>query len=407
MKRTEFSGEVPRFVALLDAVPSNGLLRIPIAITGKWVRGQTEFTITHDDLTEIVSNFAKRPNGEINVDYEHASEMPEVAAGGPVLSAGRIVKIDPPAARKGDGREVLWAWYEPTQRARDLIKNREYRYISPAIDWSAVDKQTGKPQGTTITSIALTNRPFLEELPEIRLSDRSFRLVGANTVTTAGEANAEKGGTVKTLKPRRVLGLFDGETFVGYMEEAEVRPFLPARLTDLPYDFITLGRKDALPKLTMKPNKPGERVVFDASGLAIGMIFLDDLKLDENEFKVLAAKHARDKEDKVKLLDYGTHYVVSALTMKKDQPGRRIIYSPSGFACGYIDLVELQLDQSEFSDLAMKFAWATGGAMPFQTALRELGKVMAENSSWSFSSALKLIASECPELANRARKEVM
>ena len=55
-----------------------------------------KFSITPQDLESIMRNFRERQNGEINVDYDHASEMPEVAAGGPIPSAGRIVRIDPP-----------------------------------------------------------------------------------------------------------------------------------------------------------------------------------------------------------------------------------------------------------------------------------------------------------------------
>jgi phage I-like protein len=185
---------VPRFVVTLAAdAGTNGLVRVPLAVTGKWVRGSTSFTITRQDLEDIARNFRERQNGEINVDYDHASEMPEVAAGGPVPSAGMIVRLDPPEPASGLGqssagaasresripsresRFILWGWYEPTQRARQLLKSREYRYISPAIDWQAQNKVTGKPQGTTLTSVALTNRPFLEELPQIRLSDPAFQ----------------------------------------------------------------------------------------------------------------------------------------------------------------------------------------------------------------------------------------
>jgi hypothetical protein len=191
----------PRFVVTLAAdAGTNGLVRVPLAITGKWVRGSTNFAITRQDLEDIVRNFRERQNGEINVDYDHASEMPEVAAGGPVPSAGMIVRLDPPEPLSGFGtrdsglgqsstrpalpesrvanresRFILWGWYEPTERARQLLKSREYRYISPAIDWAAQNKRTGKPQGTTLTSVALTNRPFLEELPQIRLSDPAFQ----------------------------------------------------------------------------------------------------------------------------------------------------------------------------------------------------------------------------------------
>jgi hypothetical protein len=120
--------------------------------------------------------------------------MPEVAAGGPVPSAGRIMRLDRPEPLNGSrklevgnsegprsllptsgSRLILYGWYEPTERARELLQSREYRYISPAIDWTAQNKLTGKPQGTTLTSVALTNRPFLEELPQVHLSDPAFQ----------------------------------------------------------------------------------------------------------------------------------------------------------------------------------------------------------------------------------------
>jgi len=204
--QTQTLEQVPRFVITLSADETDGLIRVPLALTGRWMRGKTEFVITREDLESIVRNFRQRQNGEINVDYDHASEMPEVAAGGPVPSAGRVVKVDAPepapeswslpvsesssltAQQSGASvtgrlpdsktpRLVLWGWYEPTERARELLRNREYRFISPAIEWAARSKRTGKPQGTTLTSVALTNRPFLEELPQIRLSDPSFQPV--------------------------------------------------------------------------------------------------------------------------------------------------------------------------------------------------------------------------------------
>jgi phage I-like protein len=183
---------VPRFISTLAAplAPADELVRVPLAVTGRWVRGAKEFAITRGDLESIARNFTRRQNGEINVDYDHASEMPEVGAGGPVPSAGRIVKLDAPEAFSGDAsRLILWGWFEPTDRARRLIANREYRYISPAIDWTARSKSNGKPQGATLSTVALTNRPFLEEMPAIRLSDPEYRLVDARA---AGEGSEGK-----------------------------------------------------------------------------------------------------------------------------------------------------------------------------------------------------------------------
>jgi hypothetical protein len=202
----------PRFVMMLSEPPGTGLIRIPIAVTGQWKGAEKEFSIGLDDLKEIRENFASKPTREINVDYEHASEVP-FGTGGPVLSAGRIVKLDEPEkfengsgqiGRSADGqigsgksipsaqlptspsagaapsahlptspsaRFILWGWYEPTDRARQLIAAKEYRYISPAIRWGAKDKVTGKTAGTVLTSVALVNKPFLEEMPEIHLCE--------------------------------------------------------------------------------------------------------------------------------------------------------------------------------------------------------------------------------------------
>jgi phage I-like protein len=221
----------PRFMATLDAAAGEaaGKVRIPLAVTGTWVRGSNKFSITPDDLESIVRNFRERQNGEINVDYDHASEMPEVAAGGPIPSAGRIVGIDLPeklgANREGSSpfaaqhsRSILWGWFEPTERARTLVRNLEYRYISPAIDWGAKNKRTGKPQGATLTSVALTNRPFLEEMPQIRLSDPGYSLVDPTAETTDAPGGAPStGGSMKKVQ----LSVADGKIKVNHPDLAD------------------------------------------------------------------------------------------------------------------------------------------------------------------------------------------
>jgi hypothetical protein len=279
--------EGPKFVVLLAEPPADGLIRIPIAITGQWKGSEKEFSIGLDDLSEIRENFAKKPTREINVDYEHASEVP-FGTGGPVLSAGRIVKLDAPEAfRNGNGkmgsgqlgsgqierkpsaylptspsahlatspstRFILWGWYEPTERARQLIAAKEYRYISPAIRWGAKDKVTGKTTGTVLTSVALVNKPFLEEMPEIHLCDvaggmRAFVSLGQLHVPAPANQDSEFGiqnslsrkekEMAKTLKLKCLtdehlakhgldpeqkgkIGVFDGEELIGIADGLE------------------------------------------------------------------------------------------------------------------------------------------------------------------------------------------
>lgn len=157
--------EGPRWIITLGEVGA-GLVRIPLAMIGKWVKGPLKFAIKAADLSEVVRNFRKR-QADLVVDYEHASEHPEVAAGGPVPAAGWLKQVEDAP----DERGVLWGLAEFTAQARELIAQKAYRYLSPAIGWAVRDKQTGEQQGCTLMSMALTNRPFLEALPALALSE--------------------------------------------------------------------------------------------------------------------------------------------------------------------------------------------------------------------------------------------
>jgi phage I-like protein len=161
---------IPRFVIDLSTIVfSEGetLTRIPLAVLGTFVKGKVKFSVTKQIMAEIIRNFAKRGTGEVVIDYEHAAEQPEVAAGGPVPASGWLKAIDDGPDKNG----ILWGQAEFTEKARQLIAAKEYKYISPAINFGARDKQTGEQQGATITSVALVNRPFFENLPAVQLSD--------------------------------------------------------------------------------------------------------------------------------------------------------------------------------------------------------------------------------------------
>jgi hypothetical protein len=138
------------------------LHEIPIALTGTWVKGDHKFSITRQDLADMLSNFEKRKNEQVVIDYEHASEVPEVARGGPVPAAGWIHALSlvpSPNGRGAGGEGELKALVEWTPDAEEMIRKGQYRFFSPAIDWGARDKETGEPQGATLTSGALTNHP--------------------------------------------------------------------------------------------------------------------------------------------------------------------------------------------------------------------------------------------------------
>ncbi|KKK76725.1 hypothetical protein LCGC14_2860770, partial [marine sediment metagenome] len=153
------------------------LTRIPLAVIGKGVWRKLKFSITKATLSMIVENFRRR-KADVVIDYEHASEYPELARGGPIPAAGWLKEIKPEADEKG----ILWGLAEFTQRAREMIAANEIKYISPVINWGARDKSSGEPQGATLQSVALVNRPFLEAMPGIQLSETGWQILTTNEV---------------------------------------------------------------------------------------------------------------------------------------------------------------------------------------------------------------------------------
>lgn len=264
---TGSDGRMPNhFATLLSAAgeaihyAGQDLCGLPIAVTGRWVKNGQEFSITLADLEAMARNFSKRKNDQVVIDYEHASETPGVALGGPVPAAGWIhglSVIGGVGAQRAALQAELHALIEWTPEARRMIRGGQYRFFSPSIDWNYRDKETGEPQGATLTSGALTNHPFLEELPPIMLTDfaggaalsaasrnlagsaaapadppltRTARLASSRT---AGETPAlptdSKETPMKQLNLKKLEegphaghhGVFDGDAALGFVDAGE------------------------------------------------------------------------------------------------------------------------------------------------------------------------------------------
>jgi phage I-like protein len=86
---------------------------------------------------------------DLPIDYEHAVDRPELAAGGPVRAAGWITEL------KADA-QGLWGRVDWTATAADMIAARQYRYLSPSFDYH---KDTGEI--VRLRGAGLVHRPGL------------------------------------------------------------------------------------------------------------------------------------------------------------------------------------------------------------------------------------------------------
>jgi phage I-like protein len=234
----------------LAELVSKATHEIPICVAGTWVKGGHKFSITTEDLADMVSNFDKRKNSQVVIDYEHASEQPDVAKGGPIPAAGWIhtLKVDSrQQTGNGDGLPstayYLLASVEWTPRAAEMIGSGQYRFFSPAIDWSFLDKETGHSQGATLTSGALTNHPFLEELPPISLTEAGVLLADVSTgyldvpikqVSVAYGAKGAKMAKKLSMKCAEdgAHQVFDGDDMLGEVPHEHLVKYCQTHLAD-------------------------------------------------------------------------------------------------------------------------------------------------------------------------------
>lgn len=143
---------------------------IQVLRVGKfWSPRYKDFSVTKSTLSTMVENFQtitpKAPT-ELPLDYNHGTSRPDTVEQG--KAAGWIKDVE----LRADGKE-LWAQVELTPEAADLVRNKEYRYVSATFDFDYVHTQDGnrkKSIGPTLMAAALTNTPFVEGMAPVSLS---------------------------------------------------------------------------------------------------------------------------------------------------------------------------------------------------------------------------------------------
>lgn len=128
------------------------------------------FVLNAQIFSEIVRNFYATENRQVAIDFEHASEMNPTDGTVPQVGApaqGWIVEL------KHDG-QALWGLVEWGELARQYIREKKYKYISPAIRFSTKDRVTGQQIGARLTSAGLTNIPFLDGMQPLAAKDSNM-----------------------------------------------------------------------------------------------------------------------------------------------------------------------------------------------------------------------------------------
>ena len=93
------------------------------------IEGSAGFSVDEEAMEAVIRRFRSR-GLDMVVDYEHQTEKDTEAP-----AAGWIRELF------SRGEEGLWAKVEWTERARQYLANREYRYYSPVFSVSGVERK--------------------------------------------------------------------------------------------------------------------------------------------------------------------------------------------------------------------------------------------------------------------------
>ena len=113
--------------------------------------------LTAERIARFADNVNKKVRGQdLDIDYDHKAKTDE--------AAGWVVKAD----ARNDGLWLLVSW---TEKARQLIKDRAYRYFSPEFTDSWKHPKSGETFTDVLAGGGITNRPFLKDIVPINLSE--------------------------------------------------------------------------------------------------------------------------------------------------------------------------------------------------------------------------------------------
>jgi hypothetical protein len=179
-----------------DALDGDKRVWIQIGRTGSWLgHPQGPFRLDSQIFATIIHNFETQGDHRVPVDFEHASELPPNSGTIPVVGAPAQGWVH---ALKTDGSN-LYALVEWGDLARQYIEQGKYRGVSPAIRWKCKDRENGSPIGPCLTSVALTNQPFIDGMMPLAASDRVLLSEVDDMATVAGCHSARCLSAVEAL----------------------------------------------------------------------------------------------------------------------------------------------------------------------------------------------------------------
>ena len=132
------------------------------------------FDITRKLMETLKRNFERfNAGGAVMVDYNHLSEYKD-SSPKQARAAGWIQKL----MLTDQGLFAVVKW---TKEAAEMIRDEQYKFISAAFAEDYTHPNSDKPIGAWLSSIALTNRPFMKGIQPVALTEEALRIFNEDT----------------------------------------------------------------------------------------------------------------------------------------------------------------------------------------------------------------------------------
>lgn len=217
---------------------------VQVALEGEFLGyGGTDhpgFTFDRAIFEQVVANIHAHPSfhlgadgfgdeGVIPWDFSHASEADPTRGGLPLTGAPAQGWSSDAQIRNGSDGAELWMLTKFLEPARTFVLGGQYKWASVALSFESVDPISGEPTGALVTSIALTNTPFIEGMAQLAATTS-----GAAHLPTNNDAviTAQETATMDILKVLAAL-LGVAQTQEAVTAELESLVSLRGKLTEL------------------------------------------------------------------------------------------------------------------------------------------------------------------------------
>jgi phage I-like protein len=337
------------------------------------IEGEAPAVVDGEGARSVIEEFKRRGNDMV-IDYEH-----QTLGGGQAPAAGWIKSI------VDKGKEGIHVVVEWTEKAKEYLANKEYKYFSPVM-W--LEKATRRV--VKIENVALTNFPKVNNLkPIIAKMNQDVSLINHQT---------KKEGKDMLEKLKKLLGLAADAAEDAVSGAVEL---LVAKVKQLE---TVVACKEVLEAVGAKADATKEQVV-----QIIGSLKETTVKKAGVEAELVALK--KDHEGLKKKWDERTaeELIAKALSTGRITPAQVTMYGKEMALKRPDEFTRVVLSRREGSEIPLKDLPPGGGDLGGKASEKMekiVAKMQTDDKTLTYTAALAKAQAENPVLAREVANEV-